>query len=497
MSKDWSEYQKAVFEHVGKNPKRNLIVEAKPGSGKTTTIVEATRRVPSGKRILMCAFNVKIRDELQSRVDGRVAVRTFHQLGYYAVQRAWGRLEINKYRQRDLVRSVLPDKKRIGTAAFSDVTKMVSMAMARLATTDDEFREIMYAYDCAPIAATREQEQQYIGWAKRVMELTREKSLEISFDDQVYLPAALDLTGSKFDYVFVDEAQDCNPAQLKIIQNALIPGGKIVAVGDRRQAIYSFRGADPFVMDDLTGKLQADVLPLSITYRCPRRVVSLVNRIVPDLEPGPEAIDGSVQITTEKMFLDGVRPGDIVISRTNAAIAKYSMLLLQAGKRCTILGRDISSGLLKLIDKAEASSITSMLKYLDGYSKEECERLVAARKEDKAEVLLDQIDALRGLSEGLTNVDGLRKRIDDLFGDDEGDNAIIFSTVHKAKGLEFDRVWMFETTFNVSTTEGENLYYVAATRSKSELYLVQVPRKDKKPPQSISERWRLEKAETD
>ena len=63
-----------------------------------------------------------------------------------------------------------------------------------------------------------------------------------------------------------------------------------------------------------------------------------------------------------------------------------------------------------------------------------------------------------------------------------------------AKGLEFDRVWMFETTFNVSTVEGENLYYAAATRSKNQLFLVQIPRKDKKIPVSIAERWRLEAA---
>ena len=83
----------------------------------------------------------------------------------------------------------------------------------------------------------------------------------------------------------------------------------------------------------------------------------------------------------------------------------------------------------------------------------------------------------------------LRQRIEALFGDSANPNAVIFSTVHKAKGLEFTRVWMFETTFSVGSLEGENLYYVAATRAIESLYLVQIPRKDNKPTRSIAQGW--------
>jgi superfamily I DNA/RNA helicase len=78
-----------------------------------------------------------------------------------------------------------------------------------------------------------------------------------------------------------------------------------------------------------------------------------------------------------------------------------------------------------------------------------------------------------------------------LFGEEENApaNAIIFSTVHKAKGLEFKRVWMFESTFRTHTTEGQNLYYVAATRAMESLYLVQLPTKNGKPPFSAAAMW--------
>jgi ATP-dependent exoDNAse (exonuclease V) beta subunit len=103
--------------------------------------------------------------------------------------------------------------------------------------------------------------------------------------------------------------------------------------------------------------------------------------------------------------------------------------------------------------------------------------------------LVDNLEALRAISEDTGSVEAMRRKVAALFDDDEraADKGIIpFMTVHKAKGLEFERVWMFESTFRLSSTEGENLYYVAATRAQRELYLVQIPRSDGKAPKSIA-----------
>lgn len=486
MAKNWSEYQKAVFEHIERSP-RHLVVEAKPGSGKTTTSVEGVNRIAPEKRVLMCAFNKKIQEQLEARVRSGITVRTFNSLGYNAVLRARGRVGINADRQRDLVRAVLPDRRIVGTAAYADVLKIVEMAMARLAETDEDFHYIMSEYDCYP--ASPAHTEHYIAWAREVLRRSLMISPEISFNDQIYIAAKEKLSGAKYDYVFVDEAQDCNPAQLWLVENSLAPGGKLIAVGDRRQAIYAWRGADHHVMSDITAKFEADVLPLSITYRCPKSVVRLVNHIVPDLEAAPDAQIGTVQIATEKQFLEGVASGDIVISRTNAAIARYSMRLMLQGTRCVVLGKDLSKGLLKLLDKGGHVSTSELFRELATYETQESERLIAAKKESKVEELRDRIDALKDLSEGLQSVPELRKRIEALFGDNANPNAVTFSTVHKAKGLEYKRVWMFETTFNVNSLEGENLYYVAATRAIEALYLVQIPRRDNKPPRSIAQNW--------
>jgi DNA helicase-2/ATP-dependent DNA helicase PcrA len=273
--------------------------------------------------------------------------------------------------------------------------------------------------------------------------------------------------------------------------NSLKRGGKIVAVGDDRQAIYAFRGAGENTMEELRETLQADVLPLSITYRCPVSVVKLAQNIVPDLQWAPGAQMGVIDFKSEKEFLSEVRPGDLVISRANAPLMVYSMELLVQGKRCVILGRDISAGLIALLDQVGREDIVELLTALDDYVIAETPKLIAAKKEDKAEELSDRVAALRALSEGLSNTAALRARIDNLFGEEENApaNAIIFSTVHKAKGLEFKRVWMFESTFRTHTVEGQNLYYVAITRAMETLHLVQLPTKNGKPPHSSAMYW--------
>ena len=69
--------------------------------------------------------------------------------------------------------------------------------------------------------------------------------------------------------VVVDEAQDMTSAQLEIAVGACKRGGRVVIVGDDRQAIYGFRGADSGGLDRLKKLLKAKELGLTTTYRLP------------------------------------------------------------------------------------------------------------------------------------------------------------------------------------------------------------------------------------
>lgn len=480
----WSPYQEQIFKFV-ETTDRHLVVVARAGSGKTTTIREMCRRL-NRSRVLVCAFNNKIRDELQGKLANlrHVHVKGMNQIGYGTMIRHRGtKLEVDRYRIRDYLRRTIPEEYR---TTRGDVGKLVSMCMANLATSEDAINQTMMCYDLRP--ADPMLTPMFIEWTRRTLAFIEEPALTISFDEQVYLPAKLNLTTGSYDVVMVDEAQDLNACQYRIAMNAVKPGGRVIAVGDDRQAIYAFRGADAEALQRFQRDLQAEALPLSVTYRCPSRVVALAQRVVPDFEAAPGAIEGRVTLTYEKEFLAQVNEGDAVISRTNAALTKYCLMLLGKGRRARIIGRDLGSKLDEMLARTHAYRITDALSQLTTYVNVETERLIAANKDDKADELFDNLEALRAISENTTTVDDVRRKMAGLFDEDDAvDKGIIpFMTVHKAKGLEFERVWMFESTFRISSIEGENLYYVAVTRAQRDLFLVQIPRQDGKYRPSIA-----------
>lgn len=478
MSRVWSKFQEDIYRFVAQET-GNLVVIARAGCGKTTTICEACNRIPRGKRVLVCAFNNKIRDELAERLKDmkHVFVKGMHQLGFAAImrQRGGGRLDVDRYRIRDYVRGLIPDEMK---EYRGDMVKLVAMCMANLALDSGAIKNAMYEYDLRPSAPAHE--GLFIEWTQAALEYSRRPAASISFDEQVFLPAVMNLSTGAFDVVLVDEAQDLNACQYRIAMNAVKRGGRVIAVGDDRQAIYAFRGADSDAIGRLTRELKATVLPLSVTYRCPTKVVALAQRLVPDFESGDGAPPGEVRIVSEKEFLDGVKVGDAVISRTNSGLTKYCLSLLVGGKRARIIGRDLSAKLEAILARVTTNVLKDALGQMSAFVEGEVERLVAAKKDDKAEELLDNLEALRALSDGMTTVTSLRQRMNSLFAEGDGVEygTIPCMTVHKAKGLEFDRVWLLESTFRVNTIEGENLYYVGITRTKHQLFLVQVPRAD-------------------
>ena len=113
----------------------------------------------------------------------------------------------------------------------------------------------------------------------------------------IWFPFVYRLNVGKFDVVFVDEAQDLNQAQIAMVLSANKMDGRIIAVGDPAQSIYQFRGADSEAIPNFINKLGAKTLPLSVTYRCPKRVVSLAQEIVPDIMASPGAKDGTVRMS--------------------------------------------------------------------------------------------------------------------------------------------------------------------------------------------------------
>lgn len=495
MSRTWTHQQEAVFRWVAlPGPRRNLLVRARAGTGKTTTIIEALKHAPE-RAVLLAAFNKRIAAELQARAPRGVRVRTLHSVGLAAITAAWGRLEPPSASRAqavasEVMRAYSPDGYDAAHGSRADqqtrqavVFKQVSSLVARLAAIGkrtlshqvEALEEMAEEYDIEPAADLRE-----AGWtsrhvaklASRAMWASTERSSVIDYDDMLWIPYALRLPLRRSPLVVIDEAQDMNRAQLAVARAAVADGGRCVVVGDDRQAIYAFMGAAPGALDDTRDALDADELRLSVTFRCPARVVAAARVYVPDYEAAPGAPAGVVDAVPMLSALPRMAEGDFVLSRTNAGAVKACLALLRLGTRATVLGRDIGATIKAHVRALGASTVPALVAAAFAWAEGERANAEAADRPELGEHATDICEALLALAEGMPSVEALVARIDALF-DDAAVGKVACCTVHKSKGLEARRVWILAFTFNNKPgVDEENLRYVAITRSLAELYFV-------------------------
>jgi DNA helicase-2/ATP-dependent DNA helicase PcrA len=343
----------------------------------------------------------------------------------------------------------------------------VSRAKSTLAETEADLDNIV---DDLDLDVPDDERPLFVERAADILGACYRDTRTCDFDDMIWLAVRHNVRVPTFDFVFVDETQDLNAAQIELAFRAVKRDGRAFAVGDDRQAIYAFRGADEHAVDRVTHKLAARVLPLSITYRCGKAIVALAQAIVPDYEAAPSAPDGLVRQVTDATMRTEATPGDFVISRKNAPLIGLCLGFLAQGKPATIAGRDIGAGLLALVNKSKATTIPALLAFVDAWEKAEIDRLTA-RKRD-TQVATDKAECITALTEGASTVAEVKARIEALFSDKDDSKRIVCTTTHKAKGLERDRVWVLADTFSTTSTEEDNLWYVAITRAKTELCIL-------------------------
>jgi len=494
----WSHHQNAVFDAVSAGDE-NVQISAVAGSGKTTTIVEASRRAGAPRDTLFCAFNRHIAGELQNRLPSEVTCSTIHGIGYRALREGLGRLrdpDTAKYRDELDVAASGVTSAIYGTGAKAEQRKLVRetlgdlLRFCRVTLTDPKDRAaflamtVRYGVDAVEDANARS----YSSAVAALLEWgTREAigSQHIDYDDMLWLPHRLDLQPTTFRRVMADEAQDFSRAQLELVLRSLAPGGHLIAVGDARQAIYMFSGADARAFDEIQHRTSAVRLPLSICYRCPRTVVEVAQRYVPEIEPAPAAADGKVEGLRHDRLLDQLRVGDLVLSRTNARAIKTCLALLARRVPARMRGRDIGKKVVSVIDQvggAGGRDFDAFEKALDAWTLKKLAKLQSTRgAEAQIEALVDLSEAVRVCFHAFDShtFDEFRSDVDDLFADTG--NVVWISTIHRAKGLENDRVFILDfdrlplrwkNQSDEQAQQESNAVYIAVTRAMRELYLV-------------------------
>lgn len=497
-----SVYQQAIFDFIS-DPlefckshnlqfSANAVVEAVAGSGKTTTIVQALQLTPSNADVAFVAFNKHIAAELEKRAPSHVHVSTLHSLGVTNL-RAYNGGKINI--KTDKVGSILDnvwevskeaydagridrETRKINYAKRLSMRRLVSIAKSVLINVDD-VAEVLSMIEKYNVEIDDEYLDELVSKLSYVMTKCKEDTYNVDFDDMIWLPVVCKMKLTQFDYLFVDEAQDMNKCQIDFILHSIKDDGRIIAVGDRNQSLYGFRGADTDAIPNLINMLDAIVLPLSVTYRCPASHVALAKQLVPQLEARENAAEGSIRKLDYFDLVKELQPGDMVICRTNAPLIKPAFECIRRGMKAIIRGKDIGDNLINMVKRFETNDIGQFDVALGEYFQREYTKLLDKGKEMQAIELNDKVETLRFIMNECSNVAELISKIDVLFNDNN--QGVIFSSVHRAKGLEASKVYILRPDLmphpkadkEWEKVQELNCVYVAQTRSKQDLIFVE------------------------
>lgn len=517
----------------------HLVVIARAGSGKTATLFGGLHTilglpfhlVPSpqqaavwedmalsrgiAKSICFVAFGRDIARVLKSKVGSLgYDASTIHSLALKSLTRKFGHLEIVGDRVEEIIAELLHldiwHLKRHQPGLVKALKETVSFCKVNLVGID-------LLQDTSPEAAN----YGYIQWESEILKIIDRYEIEvdnyedkilsivpqilrrcldfqevnkIDNDDMIWLPIVFNLVLTKYDLLAVDESQDLNRCQHELIKRS---GKRLILVGDDRQAIMGFAGADceslPNIIKDLSATEQGcRVLPLTVTRRCAKAIVREAQKIVPDFEAFETNPEGSVRHVSIDGYQKYIRAGDMILCRVNAPLITECFTFLKAGKRAEILGKDIGQGLISTINKVlkgytwetDIAGICELRLRLREWLHAETSKEFRKKKPNEGRLvgIQDRYTCLSCFIDNEHSVEAVIAKIETLFTDEAGEKAIRLSSIHKSKGLENPRVFLLEPEGSevphpmVRTEWGMdqewNLRYVAQTRAISELVYV-------------------------
>lgn len=492
--------QKVVYRWV-RDASGNLLLVAVAGAGKTTTILNAATMMQGF--VNFCAYNKKIADELTKKLKGanqpnRIQAGTFHSFGFRNWRKQYPNVQVNGNKVSDICDTI-----KVPEELGEFVVKLVSLGKQRafgLLTPIDDFKgwqNIVSHYDIddslpfdpKKIIDIDQMVEDGIGYAVQVYRKSLDMCPEfIDFDDMILAPIVHRTRIWQNDWLLVDEAQDTNPARRELAKRMLKPGGRAIFVGDPAQAIYGFTGADNDSLDIIKREFNCTELPLTVTYRCPKKVVAMANNWVSHITAADTAPEGDVRSITEQEFAqlppEKLGFGAAMLCRTTAPLVANAYALIRRGIPCHVEGKAIGQGLIHLIDKFKTGSIDVLQKKMGEWIVKEIEKFMEKKQERKAEALADKaecINVLIGILPADATVNDLKDHIRKLFGDTPENAAatnFVLSTVHKSKGREWTTVYLYNRQELMPSRfarqqwqleQEKNLIYVAITRAMSEL----------------------------
>lgn len=490
---DASPYQESIFTEI-KNGTSNLIINASAGASKTSTIVNSLQFIPNKKKVLYIAFNKDIVETINSLVDrDNCKIATFHSLGRSILIENSVISEhtpIDEFKYSNYVRdyiSTLGKKmpKKQYNSYLKNVKDLVNYSRYYLSLSEKEIGKTAALYGIALIDDEIKVCRDVLLWGK-------ENTDTIDYTDMIWYITVKNLATRQFryDWIFVDEIQDMSVMQQSIISKCMKRGCRFVGVGDEEQAINVWCGSSLQSIEILKQQSNTKELQLPISYRCPKSIVKLASKYSNRIKAFDNAIEGSINYDVSKYAPIG---GDMVLCRCTAPLIDLHIEYLQRNKPSYIRGANkIKERFIQLCSSSNAKLIDRNCITSNGFFPELYSNLFKliecvihnfnlteeeAIKHSSVMQLYDDINGLMALSEGLLTLDELVNKINDVLTCNEEQDAIQLSTIHKAKGLEADNVYILMPSLlpsKLATKDWEiktekNLAYVAVTRAKRTL----------------------------
>jgi DNA helicase II / ATP-dependent DNA helicase PcrA len=444
-----------------------LCVVAGAGAGKTRVLtLRVARRVRDGSiepdRTLVTTFSRKAADELRTRlyslgVTG-VKAGTFHRTALGLLR------EHRELRGRPLPQ-LLPDRRRLlAEVTTGDARRTraldgeIGWSKARLVTPEQYEAEARRHHRRSGMSAAQVAD----AFARYETERSRKRLLD--FDDLIVACADALAGDTEFAesirwrtrHLFVDEMQDVNPAQFRLLTAMLSDEPDLFVVGDPNQSVYGFNGADPTLLDRLPDILRGTaVIRLDENHRCTPQVVAVATAV---LQEGSSFGTGGEVVLPRTTRVDGPVPKVV----SHASAEDEAAWVADRVKMSRTPGRQWSSIAVLTRTNAQLAVVQAVL------DKARVPNLVAGAD-------LGPASDLRGEGEKREEVDEWKRP-----EAQEDRDRVVLTTFHRAKGLQWPTVIVLglgaglmpiaSAQTAAAVDEERRLLYVALTRSEEELW---------------------------
>ena len=487
----------------------NLLINAGPGCGKTHSITDAytytktaspenwaKRFGPTDEQVaiyewtrsnwngckqapIYMAFNNDIVEDILKKAhpDCKDNVKTNHGWGYYVIRKKKGYLPLVKDRGEKIVQQITQQpifslKNKFDWVSSLRFVDKLKMELLPVSEENMHYLQNKYA-DLAPFKIHKDIVPQCNQLIQRMKEFDYKSG--VNHTDQLWLALFL-LHEPMFEWGFVDECQDLSPLELEL---ALRMCKNLIFVGDENQGVNAWKGADIEAIPKIRNECHQE-LSLKTSFRLRPNHAEYANRIRPtaNIKTLPGKTDGiHTNVDQSHLFSlieEKLDKKPMLLCRYNAPLVKLAFNCTKRGIPVRITGSQVIENLMQTVKNRNATSMSDLQHKLAQF-----EKMCLQNGDDMAkEVTRDKFEAIQYILEAAGSVDAFETIAKGLLAPQKNKDALSLLTIHRSKGLENENVFVItpiessKAKTPAQKEQEKNVHFVAATRSKENLYFV-------------------------